>query len=73
MTYLTYAAGGSQFLGLSRTICVPIVMCEDETTALQLEQHLISTVHPALNDLYAALCAPAAPAQPDMDGEAARG
>ena len=46
MTYLTYAACGSPSLALSRTICVPIAMCEDETTALQLEQHLISTVHP---------------------------
>ena len=56
MTYLTYAACGSLSLALSRTICVPIAMCEDETTALQLEQHLISTVHPSLNDPYAALC-----------------
>ena len=56
MTYLTYAACGSPSLALSRTICVPIAMCEDETTALQLEQHLISTVHPSLNDPYAALC-----------------
>ena len=45
-------AGGSRAQALSQLIFVPIAQCATEEDTRQLEQNIIDTLHPPLNQPY---------------------
>lgn len=52
MNFLISLAGGCPAAALSGLIFVPIALCINADSALELEQHIINSEHPPLNEPY---------------------